>query len=183
MKKIVFLSFTLLLLSACQTKEPQMEAWTLGNPSVPTQIELFADLECPSCAEISPQIERLVKEDPDLARLEFHHFPLSIHPHAFIAAEGAECAGDQGQFWDFVDLAYKNQVSLNEDYLYKMASSLDLNSEEFETCMKDRKYREKIQEDMKEGVERNISVTPTIFVNGEKVNWVDIQNLERSLSE
>ncbi len=133
------------------------------------------------CATVSPEVKKIVKENSDLAHLDFYHFPLSVHPYAFIAAEASECAADQGLFWEYVDIVYENQTNLNEDYLFKLADALELNPEDFEQCMQERTYKEKVQAHMSEGVARNLAGTPTIFVNGERVEWTTAEDFEAYL--
>jgi protein-disulfide isomerase len=56
----------------------------------------------------------LKKEYIDNGKIAFYyrHFPLtSIHPYAKSAAIAAECANDQGKFWEYHDLLFQNQNS------------------------------------------------------------------------
>lgn len=175
MKKFALLSlFSLFLLSACGApvdSSPQK----LGKADAPILIEEFSDPQCPACAAISPQVEQIVRDNPDLARMEYYHFPLSYHEYAFIGAEAVQCAGDQGQFFEFLDTVFKNQDSLNEDYLYKVADSLELNRDQFDTCLNDHTYKKKILSQMAEGSRRRLPGTPSIFVNGQMIRWSDAE--------
>ncbi|MDZ7798654.1 MAG: thioredoxin domain-containing protein [Patescibacteria group bacterium] len=61
----------------------------------------YSDFECPYCTRHAPTMEELYQEYKDQAKFVFRHFPLtSIHQNAQIAAEAAECAADQGKFWE-----------------------------------------------------------------------------------
>lgn len=176
MKKLLLTFSVLIVLSACSTPDPN-EPQILGSNSAPVVIEEFSDLECPNCAIISPQIEAVVRENSKLVQLHFYHYPLSIHPFAFVAAEAAECAGDQGKFWEFTDLIFQNQTDLNEDFLRNVADTLKLNSKDFKACLEERKYKAKVQAHLTEGQTRNIPGTPTIFVNGERYQWAGKEGL------
>ena len=65
----------------------------------------FADFQCPFCAREAPVLEDALAPYGADVRLVFKHFPLaSIHPYAQHAALAAECAGEQGMFWQMHDL-------------------------------------------------------------------------------
>lgn len=182
MKKLLLTFGVLLILSGCSKSDPNAPE-ILGSNSAPVIIEEFSDLECPNCAIISPQIEAVVRENPKLAQLHFYHHPLSSHPFAFVASEAAECAGDQGNFWEFTDLVFQNQSDLNEDFLKKTADTLKLNREDFDTCLDQRKYKSKIQAHLTEGQTRSIPGTPTIFVNGEEYQWAGKEGLMEEINQ
>ncbi len=70
----------------------------------------YSDFQCPFCSRAYPTINQLMKDYDGKAQLVFKHFPLiSIHPRAQKAAEAAECARDQGKFWEFHDALFENQ--------------------------------------------------------------------------
>ncbi len=181
MKKLaIFSLLSLFVLTACGAPVDSTPR-KLGRTDAPILIEEFSDPECPACAQISPQLEQLVKDNPTLARMEYYHFPLSYHEHAFIAAEAAECAGDQGKFWEYLGTIFENQSSLSEDYLYKVADSLELNRETFDVCLNDHHHKKKILSHMAEGSRRRLPGTPTIFVNGQMVRWTDAETFKAYL--
>ena len=87
----------------------------------------YGDYECPFCGDaqsIVKEIQRRLGHDLLFA---FRHFPLSnIHPHAEHAAESAEAAGVQGNFWGMHDLLYENQSALEDENLAEYAAALGL---------------------------------------------------------
>ncbi len=99
----------------------------------------------------------------------FKDFPLSIHPHAFKAAEAANCAWEQGQFWEYHDTLFANQDALAVEDLKRYAAALGLNAAEFDTCVDEGKFRDRVQRDMDEGNRYGVSSTPTVFINGRPV--------------
>src|SRR5512136_2966908 len=94
-----------LLLTSCTPADNGKRA-SLGNSNAKILIEEFSDFQCPACAAISPELEKLVIRNSNIARLDYYHFPLNYHEYAFKAAEAAECANDQGKFWEFMNMAF-----------------------------------------------------------------------------
>ena len=172
MKKLPFLFITsLLFLTACADSAAVSGPHSIGNSDAKVLVEVFSDPQCPACGIVTPQAEALARENPDLMRLEYYHFPLSYHPYAFIAAEAAECAGDQGKFFEYLDTLYANQSSISEDYLYDVADSLKLNRTKFDACLENHEHKDKITSQMTEGRNRGLPGTPTFYVNGQETRW------------
>lgn len=169
------------ILNACGGDLPEPLPQKIGNVSAPILIEEFADLECPACGVVSPEVKKFVLDNPDLVRLDYYHFPLSMHQYAFMASEAAECAADQGKFWEYTETIFANQKSLNEDYLYKVADSLALDRTKFDDCTKTNKYKSKVQSHMVKGNQMGVSGTPTLYVNGTKVQWTDPETFKAYL--
>ncbi len=180
MKKLIPLLFALLLLTACSGPENR-ERPTLGNPDAPVLIEEFSDFQCPACGQVGPALDQLIRRNPSLARLQFYHFPLSYHEHAFRAAEAAECAGDQGKFWEFAELNFKNRENLTEDNLKLFAGHLGLDREAFDRCLDGHEKRGWIKDDIEEGLRRQLSYTPSVYVNGQLVQWGGAEEFEAYL--
>lgn len=183
MKKFTYLSllaFTLFILSACTTDNNGSRA-ILGNPDAPILVEEFSDFECPACASLAPQLEELVLRNPDIVRLEFHHFPLSYHENAFKAAEAAECAGEFGKFWEFVKKAFDNQKNLSVDNLKSFAGELGLEQTAFNDCLDSGIKKSRVKNDIYEGRRRQLSYTPSIYVNGQLIQWNGAEQFEAYL--
>ena len=83
-----------------------------GPESAPVTIVEFSDFQCPYCAASGPVLTRLFEKYPGKIRLIFRHFPLPGHIQAMPAAEAAECARDQGKFWEMHDLLFQHQEEL-----------------------------------------------------------------------
>jgi protein-disulfide isomerase len=90
------------------------------------------------------------------------------------AAEAAECAADQGKFWEYHDLLFsrqagENQGAFNKDKLLAMAAELKLDMVRFEPCLKNDQTQGRVQTDTQEGQQVGVRGTPTFFVNGRAV--------------
>jgi len=109
-------------------------------------------------------------------RYVFRNFPLnSIHPQAQKAAEAAECAGEQGQYWPMHDLIFEgqDQWSGNADAVavFKtMAGDLDLDQAEFDACLDGGKYAAEVGADLEEALAAGLTSTPSFLINGQKVS-------------
>lgn len=171
MKTFFSLLSLTVLLAACGG-EPDVSSRTpKGNPNATVLVEEFADLQCPACAAAHAQVVApLLEKYGDQIRFEHKHFPLrSIHRYALDASEMAECAADQGKFWEYTDMAFSNQSDMDMDALVEWAEALGLDADKAERCWKSHSKRDTVLADYKEGRDRGVTGTPTFFVNGEKV--------------
>lgn len=178
MKYTIFSALTLsLLLTACNSEPAVSSRSPKGNPNAAVLVEEYADLQCPACAAAHTQIvEPLLAQYGSEIRFEHNHFPLrSIHRFALDASEAAECAADQGKFWEYVDIAFENQSQMSLDAFLEWSDELGLDTEKLERCWKSHSKRDVVLEDYKEGRDRGVSGTPTFFVNGEQVPTNELQ--------
>lgn len=82
-----------------------------GKAGAPVTIIEFSDFQCPFCSRANPTVKKVLADYGDKVMLVYKHFPLvSIHPRAQKSAEAAECAKDQGKFWEFHDQLFDNQT-------------------------------------------------------------------------
>ena len=82
-----------------------------GKTGASVTIIEFSDFQCPFCARAHPTVKKVFADYGDKVALVYKHFPLvSIHPRAQKTAEAAECAKDQGKFWEFHDQLFDNQT-------------------------------------------------------------------------
>lgn len=97
--------------------DPKPRQVGIGNSSVrgkagaPVTIVEFSDFQCPFCSRAHPTVKQVLESYGDKVTFVYKHFPLiSIHPRAQKSAEAAECAKDQGKFWEFHDQLFENQT-------------------------------------------------------------------------
>ena len=108
----------------------------------------YSDLECPFCARFHPTMEQLVEEYPNDVRWVYRHFPLRIHPGAGPKAHAAECAGEQGRFWEFTDALFEagaNHPVGELDTIARQAGVNDITA--WQTCVDEERYAEKVAAD------------------------------------
>ncbi|MEK6221699.1 MAG: DsbA family protein [Chloroflexota bacterium] len=145
-----------------------------GNPAfgaedAPITIIEFSDYECPYCSKWHNEVySQLIEEYGDQIRFVYRDLPLtSIHPEAFPAAEAANCAGEQGEYWAYQDSLFTGGADiLGQDTYRAYAVDLELDMESFEQCLEEHRYRDEIQADYDYAINLGIRSTPTFFVNG-----------------
>ena len=139
----------------------------LGPPHAPVTVVEYGDLECPNCKQAVSAVKLLLTRFENRVRFVFRHFPLEgVHPHAELAAEAAECAGEQGKFWEMVDLLFDNQNQLKREHLRGYAGRLQLDLARFEAELGDHVYLQRVREHLQSGNDSGVRSTPTFFVNG-----------------
>src|SRR5207249_4331224 len=82
------------------------------------------------------------------------------------AAEAAQCAAEQGKFWEFHDRLFGDQSRLSDEDFKKDAAQLGLDSAQFDTCVDSHKYKAEIDNDLHVGDEAGVSGTPAFYING-----------------
>jgi protein-disulfide isomerase len=152
-----------------------------GNPNAPVTIVEFTDFQCPSCAQQHPVLERIVSEFGNRVRLVVRDFPLSQHPNAPKAAEAAEAAREQGKYWEYVAVLFRNQSALEVGKLKQYASELGLDRTRFDASLDSGKFAEKVQRDLLDGDKLGVNGTPTFYVNGKRVSDRSYEGLKTTI--
>jgi protein-disulfide isomerase len=129
----------------------------------------YGDYECPFCGDAQPIVKEIQRRLGDDLVFAFRHFPLTnIHPHAEDAAEAAEAAGVQGNFWGMHDLLFQNQGALEDENLAAYATELGLDKTRLIREVVWKIHTQRIRDDFKSGVRGDVNGTPTFFINGER---------------
>ena len=142
-----------------------------GDINAPVQFIIYSDFECPFCAHFSETVKDVEKNFGDQVVIAFRHYPLFTHEQALPAAEAAECASEQGQFWQMHDALFEANLAKRFDArkFKDIAKGLGLDEAQFNMCYETEKYKDKIQEQWMEGKKFGVNGTPGSFVNGEAV--------------
>lgn len=157
-----------------------------GNIDANVTVIEFGDYYCPACKAftqtVMPQLQQNYIE-PGKIKFYYMDFPLEIHnPQATMASVAAQCVykQDSEQFWKYHDALYQQQknIQYNAEGLTSLArdSTSGIDYDRLQSCISSRETMNKVQEDKNLALDNNVRSTPTIFVNGEKV-----QNDYRSL--
>ena len=136
-----------------------------GPDQAPVTLVEYGDFECPYCGRAEPVIRELLADYGDL-RYVWRHLPLTdVHPHALLAAEGAEAAARQGKFWQMHDQLLDHQGALTAKDLIRYAAELGLDIEQFTRDLRNHAGEAKIAADVDSADLSGVSGTPTFFVN------------------
>ncbi|PIS42066.1 MAG: hypothetical protein COT24_05500 [Candidatus Kerfeldbacteria bacterium CG08_land_8_20_14_0_20_40_16] len=143
-----------------------------GDFNAPVTLVEFSDFECPYCEKHFPTLNKILDDYPGKVRLVYKHFPLaSLHPNAQKAAEASECADEQDKFWEYHDKLFAGQpTGFSLDKFKQWAKDLGLKADQFNNCLDNGKYAQKVQTDAQEGQQKGVQGTPATFVNGRLVS-------------
>lgn len=128
----------------------------------------FTDFECVYCQkynnEVFPLIEKNYKKD---LLYVFIPYPLdTIHPNAMNASLASMCAQDQDAFWDYRSLAFSAEEGYSTDAFISYANQLNLDEEQFNTCLEEEPYLELLEENISRAMALGVTSTPTFLING-----------------
>ena len=141
----------------------------------------YADPQCPGCATMMPKMDAIYEKYKDKVAFVYRHYPIAGHQNAVSAAVAIEAAGKQGYFWEMLSAVFENRV----DWIYESGSDLsdayvsifeDVagkkgDIDQFKDDLTSSELKAKVNDDKKLGQEDEITATPTVFVNGEMVDF------------
>jgi protein-disulfide isomerase len=156
---------------------------TKGNPDAKVTVVEFTDYQCSSCAAAQPTLEKLITEYGDRVRFVVRDFPLQMHADARKAAEAAEAAREQGKYWDFTAILFRNQSALKPEQLKQYAQVLGLDRAKFDAALESGRFADKIERDMLDGQKFGVGSTPTFFVNGRRAKDISYEVLKAAIEE
>jgi protein-disulfide isomerase len=140
-----------------------------GPDDAPLTLVLYGDYECPYTRKSLPAVHALQQRLGDRLRFVFRNFPLvTIHPHALRAAEAAESAGAQGQFWVMHEELFRHQRELSDANLHDYARALRLDITRFAQDMATHAHLDRVRADVESGIASGVQGTPTFFINGRR---------------
>jgi protein-disulfide isomerase len=147
---------------------------TLGSESARVTVEEYSDFQCPYCARAAQTMDPKIEEEyvaDGRVKLVFHPVAL-IGQESLWAAEAAECANEQGKFWDYHDKLFENQRGENQGgfsikNLKRFAEELALDTQAFNQCIDSHKYEDLVKAETQDALKKDIQSTPT-FVIGEQ---------------
>ena len=124
----------------------------------------YSDFQCPFCKRVQGTLDKLREQYSKEVQFGYRHFPLDFHKEAKHMAESVECAREQGKFWELQKLLYASD-SVSRAKLHQYAKKAGVrNIDRFKTCLKERKYKDRVLDDLKEGMKLGIRGTPTFIL-------------------
>ena len=154
----------------------------IGPVTAPVTVVMFTDFQCPACAGTHPVLKGVLSEYGPKVRFIVRDFPLeNIHTNALDAARAANAARAQGKFFEYAEILYRNQEALDRTSLIKYATELGLNAKQFELDFNDAKAQSEVKKDQADARSYGVGRTPTIFVNGIKVQRLSAEAFRRAI--
>lgn len=149
---------------------------SMGEVDAPVVVVEYGDYQCPACGRFASTVKPKIVEEfvkTGKVRFVFRSFQF-IGEESQWAAEAAECANEQGKFWEFYDKLYSSQAGENagafrKENLEGFAAELGLQTEQFNQCLASGKYTDKVKAETLEAQNLGLRSTPSVLVNGELV--------------
>jgi protein-disulfide isomerase len=148
--------------------------YTLGSDSAPVEVVEYADFQCPHCGEFAVVQFPTIRDQlitPGRVRWRFRDFPLGF-PWSHVSALAGQCAGEQGKFWEMADALFQRQADWGRDakspagVFRDFARAAGVDVPKYDACMDSQRYAGRLVASHDEGLARNITGTPTFFING-----------------
>ncbi len=145
----------------------------LGDPSAPITIVEFGDYQCEQCYAWFHETKPAIVQnyiDTGKANLVFVDLAF-LGRDSPKAAQASYCAEDQGMYWEYHDILYNSQESVdsgwaNSERLKAFAFSLDLDMTLFESCLDSEKYSKRVQYNIQQARNNGVKGTPGFFIVG-----------------
>jgi len=165
---------------------PQIDgAAVLGDPKAALTIFIFSDYQCPYCGKFYKESELLIRKNyVDTGKVNMVYKSLAfLGQESTDAANAAECAKDQGKFWQYHDAIFDTEIqelqtkgasestgNLTRDLFQQIATNLKMNVQDFLACYDSQKYASEIQNDMQQANQLLPQIsTPTIFIGDQPI--------------
>jgi protein-disulfide isomerase len=147
-----------------------------GVLSAAVVLVMYGDYQCSKSADVYRLIKAIRRElsvsfGEDYLCLIFRHFPQSqIHPQSQRAAQAAQAAAAQGQFWQMHDSLFDHQQALGNGYLVEYANQLGLDISQFLQDLSQQTHLAHIKADIESGLRSGVTTAPALFINEVRYN-------------
>lgn len=165
---------------------PSTQDWMQGVLSAKVVLVMYGDYQDSRSADVYKLIKVIKRElsasfGEDYSCFIFRHFPqVQIHPHAQRAAQAAEAAAAQGQFWLMNDTLFDHQQRLDNGYLVEYANDLGLDIPQFLKELAKQVHVDRIKKDIEGGLQSGVMAVPALFVNG--ILYRDCWNIKQLIA-
>ncbi len=173
----VIVGVVLLFMNLTAFKQPSVNANdpVFGPADSKVTVIMFGDMQCPYTKSFhNTKLKELMDKYDGKVRWVSKEMVTGKYPNSQQAAEATLCSGEQGKYWEFQKLVFERSAT-DSSSLRSYAKILELNIDKFDECVNSKRYKDKIRNDYKEGNKAQVTITPTFFVNGIKLQG-DIQS-------
>jgi protein-disulfide isomerase len=151
-------------------------------------VTVFFDFQCIYCARFAREHEQRLRREylpKGVLDLRLRHFPI-LGAESWLAAQAAECAGEQGRFWEYYDLLWRRHGGVNRGVftarnLKAWGREIGLDGPRFDACLDTGRGLVKVEEDFREGRRLGVDATPTLIIDGQMIRglvpWEDFRRI------
>lgn len=155
----------------------------LGAEDAPVVIVEFSDFLCTYCKRHFDQtFKPLLENYGEYIRYVYRDFA-RLTPESAPASEAAQCAFEQGKFWEFRADFFSNQESLGRDFYLETAAAHELDIEAFTACLDERRYLDEVEIDGLDGQLAGVRGTPGFFINGQILSGAQPYNIFERMTQ
>lgn len=201
-RRAAIAAFSVIALSACGAAETNngengsqasgeiaLTDITLGSDDAPITMVEYASWTCPACLQFHTDVIPMLKSeyvDTGKVKFVFREFPTSPANVSVAGFALARCAGEDNYYAVIDDLfaAQNNVLNLARSggdiagALRNLASSYGIEGAAFEECLSNKDVTYAIGESVMKGDSQGVNSTPTVFINGEKLQGYDWRNAD-----
>ena len=154
-----------------------------GPKDAQVTIVEFSDFQCPYCAGLQATLEQVLKAFPKDVNLVYKQFPLNIHQYARQAAVASMAAHQQGKFWQLHDKMFQNFSAINDENITKWAREVGVKMADFEKVTVSGALEPAVQKDIADGAAARVMGTPTLFINGKRLQDRSFEGFKKTILE
>jgi protein-disulfide isomerase len=167
----------------------QQEGRIFGSVTAPVVLSVWSDFQCPVCKAAAQTVLADIEAEyveAGLVQIHYRHYAF-LGQESVMAAEASECAAEQNHFWEYHDTLFLRQSGENRgafatSRLKGIASELSLDTESFNQCLDERRYKAVVDAERQEGTRLGVRGTPTLFINGTEVpDWRSYDSIKRMI--
>lgn len=157
---------------------------TMGADDPIVTIIEFSDFNCSYCGRwANSTLYPLVEKYGDRVRFVYRDYPI-LADSSLTAALAAQCAQDQGKFWDYHNILFSNQGRFSRDNLVSYAAQLEMDTDEFGLCLDEQRHLSRVAGDYQVAQGLGVRGTPAFFINGRPISGAQpIQVFETIIEE
>jgi len=145
----------------------------IGKEDAPVIIVEFSAYACPFCGRhYQETLTPILENYGQYIRYVYRDFPVINQSLSVAAALAADCANEQGKFWDYHDILFTHQTEMQagDSFFMDSAQSLGLDMTQFTDCYQSQRYIDEVSKDYNDGSKMQLTGTPSFFINGEFVS-------------
>lgn len=159
----------------------------MGPDNAKVKIVEFYDPECEACSAFFPYVKEIMKRHKDRVQLIVRY--ALYHGNSQLAAKASDAAALQGKFWEYQEVLFTSQNEWSHQrqpatsFFLKYAKDLGMDVAKFEADMNDLRRMETINIDLEDGPKVGVNGTPTIFINGKKLDRINPDYFNEKVEE